>query len=364
MPRILAELFPWLVALHVLDGLAWVRGEQWLLVSSWGRRMRLREAGLRLAGLGPAAEAVSTGRTPIALTDAGVYRPPRGSRLDAAEAELVPWAALGRLEVEQATVRAGGRRLAVAPTPAVAHATARLVRELCPLAPAARRAHLARAAEDAADVQAVGAVRERHLALARPLRVLAAALFGLLFVALPLALFAPAPWRPRLDLVLAAVAVTYAATVAASVLTLRRCGRTAGAIAGTLAPLVLFPPAAIHALTLVGRDLYAPFHPLAVAAALLDRPAFAALARREYHRMAGARARATGTPLADWWTSEETIWRAVVAAVGLAPDDVLAPPPRADAAAATYCPACAAEYRDGFALCGDCGVPLEAFETG
>jgi hypothetical protein len=40
---------------------------------------------------------------------------------------------------------------------------------------------------------------------------------------------------------------------------------------------------------------------------------------------------------------------------------LLEPPPRPEPEAARFCPLCAAEYRDGFSTCTDCGVLLEAF---
>jgi hypothetical protein len=296
--HLLAELFPYLVALYVVDGLVWVRGDQWLLVSWSGRRFRRRTAGIHLAGILPTAEALLTRRQD----------------------------------------------------------------ELHPLEPSTPAKWIAATAEDAGDVGALRALRARHLSLAPWIRALACLLFALTFAALPLTLFGPPACRRALGAVLAAMSAAYGALMGLAATALRRCGQDRRAIAAALLPAVMFPPAAVHALTLVGRDLYARYDPLALAAVLLDRAAFASLARREYHTIAAGRARSAGTPLAEWWALRQATWHSLLESLAVPRDEVLAAPPHTDAAAAAYGPACWTGYRIGFAECGDCGFPLQAFE--
>jgi len=125
--------------------------------------------------------------------------------------------------------------------------------------------------------------------------------------------------------------------------------------------MAVFPPDAMHAVLLLGKDLYAEFHPLAVAAVFLDTADFEEAARRERHRLEVAREAAGDGALAAFWSVHLSVLDAVVSAAKADAARVRAAPARLSADSAGYCPLCFVEYRAGFPTCSDCDTALRAF---
>ena len=64
----------------------------------------------------------------------------------------------------------------------------------------------------------------------------------------------------------------------------------------------------------------------------------------------------------DWLLDRERLGlESLAAALGESPTSLFAAPPREDALATGFCPACRVEYRRAGGECSDCGAPLEAF---
>jgi hypothetical protein len=137
---------------------------------------------------------------------------------------------------------------------------------------------------------------------------------------------------------------------------LRRCGVPSSEVMAAVAPMLLFPPAAIHAWSHLSRDLYLDLEPLAVAAAILEGEALREVARRLVYR--GELLRGLGDEAALAVEAERAAWRKTLKAAGTSFERVLEAPVSTDASAALCCPLCVAEYRAGFTTCSDCGIPL------
>jgi hypothetical protein len=354
MGALLADLFPWLVAFYVLDGLVQPRRGHLLLVSGPGG-FRARGAGLHLLGLSPLEEVVAAFDLPFLAAGARVFLLDPGRRAEPAvieAADLAPHelAALAPLAREGRKVLAAGRGVALAPAAEWAEAVrvglAALARGAPPDAPARL------------DLDAARALRARARPFVLVLRALGALLSLALFVLWPLVaqgpLAASIPAGALLGAVVALV-VLVAATAAAMQLA---CG--AGVARSLSAGAALLAPwAAAHPLLHASRGLYARFDALTVAAALLPPERFRALAARELARARFSRAR-TPPELAPAWDARTGALEGLLAATGSSAAEALAPPRRLPDTAG-FCPLCRAQYRAGFERCGDCGVPVEGF---
>jgi hypothetical protein len=129
-----------------------------------------------------------------------------------------------------------------------------------------------------------------------------------------------------------------------------------------LAPAIFFPPAAAHVSSVVWRDAFREWPPLAVASVLMGGEDLGRLARRYRGRLEEARARDAGGPLEADAAARAAAFRAVMASGGI-DERALTLAPR-DAGSASFCPLCEAEYRIGFATCTDCGAALRPFAAG
>jgi hypothetical protein len=342
-----SELLPYLLAFYILDGLLAPRRGEWLFIGLLGR-FRAQRPGLTAAGLVPFAEVLAAWEPPLRWSREGVR---------IAEAQTsVSYEDLAGCSASERRVVCGGRTIHDTPSPAAARHLQSLLVEIARAAPEARAGRLRLGLAARMDLEAVRALRAR---LARPRRVLQilGTMLGLvLFAVLPASVYAP----ERLPLapvqILGAAALVYAAIVGVAWSSLRRAGLDRSAALAALSPILLFPPAAVHATGVVHRDLYTAFDPLAVAAALLPEAEFRERARRRLGAAALESEHEAEPP--ELRKAREQAWDALLAAAGTSARELLGPRASADASAAAYCPLCAAEYRTGFGQCADCRVPL------
>jgi hypothetical protein len=355
MHALLVELFPWLVALWVLDGLAQLGRGHLLFVRGAGGRFGVRRTGLHLVGLSPLDEAVAAHDLPFLASPTRVFLfdPRRRSEpalVGAADLEAVRRDGLAPVEREGRKVRAAGRVVAVAPT---AEWAGRLREDLAALAGEGGPV------PDRLDLAAARALRERQRTFLLPLRAAASLLFATAFVAWPAAAYAPgaAPLAPEAVLAVAGALVLVVAGLTFAMLA--ACGEPPARGAAAALHLVVFPVAALRPLVHGPRSLYRRFDALTVAAALLPPERFGALAARELRRARLSRD-ATALELAAAWDERGRGVLRLLAAAGIAEAEALAPPARV-AEAAAWCPLCGGQYRAGFERCADCGVAAEPF---
>jgi hypothetical protein len=360
--RVLAELFPYIVLFYLVDAIIWVRRHEWALISLWLGSFRLHKHGLHIGGISPTAEVISSYRLPLNVTSQGVYVPASGREevvtSAADDLHFTPFDAMSEVKAEDKVVRSGSVVLLKAASPAIARRTASLLEELRRVEPQERASCLRRRMHQAVDLDRLRSRREEHADGVSLLRVASTALAASVFVLLPVDLFSGSLPLPGL---LPGIAILYATVIITSAAVLRDSGTEARAVASAIAPLLVLPPAAMHAVMVVGREMYADFDPLAVAAELLPLSTFRDLARREYHDIRTAREKTTGTDLGEFWSLRASVWHRVLSKRGLRPEDVLGPPAKSDETSAAYCPRCCAEYQTPRGMCADCAVALEAF---
>jgi hypothetical protein len=354
MHALLADLFPWVVAFYLLDGLA-QPGRGHLLLVSGGRRFRALRAGLHLVGLSPLEEVVAVFDLPFLVAPGRVFlldprRRTEPAVIEAGELEGIPAAALAPVVREGRKVRVAGRLAVAAPGAPWAALLAARLRSGAPgeAGPGVR-----------ADLDAARALRARQRPFARALRVLSVATAAAVLVAWPAAAYSPLAASIPAGAVLGAVGALVALEAGVAFAMLRACGEPAGASAAAALHLLL-PWAGAHAVVHVSRSLYRRLDALAVAAALLPPAAFHALAARELVR---ARFSRTATPaeLGPAWDARARDLSALLEATGSSAARALAPPARLPGTGA-WCPLCRAQYRAGFERCEDCGVEVERFQ--
>lgn len=356
MHALLVELFPWLVALWVLDGLAQLGRGHLLLVAGPAGRFRLRRAGIHLS-LSPLAEELAAHDLPFLAAGERValFDPARRAELAlVADADLraLPRAALAPVTREGRSVRAAGQVAVAAPTPEWAEVVRSRLEGLA-------RGGGAAPVDPREEVAAARALHARARVWRAALRVVAALLAAAVLVLWPAVAYAPGAVPLAPGTLLAAAGLLAVASAALTFAMLLACGERAGRSAAAGLHLLLVPVAALRPLAHGPRSLYRRFGAMAIAAALLPRTDFAALAARELRRARLSRA-ATDAALAPAWDARARELVALLEAVGVPEAEALAPPARA-AGAAGWCPLCEAQYRAGFDRCASCGVAAVPF---
>jgi hypothetical protein len=345
---LVAEILPVLVALYLVDSAMLVRTGQVLFVSGWGGVFEALGPGLRLPGLLPFAETVLGASLPLCASADGVLVPDRG-----AGERLVRFDSMRAAVADGGAVRLGGAELKVSPH-ALAPVVAAIVERLRTTPRQKRLARLRRELRRRVDPRTIGALRSRSGRWLRALRLTSVASFVAIFVLLPASLVPELPRRPSPLAALVVVLVLYAVTLTVAARLLLACGVRGRRLFAALLPLVLFPPAAAHAPSIVLRELYLGFEPAALARALLPAGALDRFERRAEPPV--WRAGASG----HW--DVETLVQDLVGRSGRLAEHRPAPS-RTDPSAQAFCPRCLAEYRAGFDRCSDCDVELVRFDA-
>ena len=349
MHELVQDVLPFLVAFFVADSLAFARAHEWLLVSAGGA-FRLLTGGLQLVGLSPFSQAVGAFDPPVRLTPAGLVLTATG--------DVLPYETASVVRAEDRVLWIGSATLKL-PSASAARRLASLVEQMRDEAPARRRSRLEAQLAEATDVAALRELREREQPHRRALQWLGLGQGLAIFVLLPAAVATRLGGMLHPASLLVVIALLHVAILVIAGRALHARG-DGSPVAGALLPIALFPPAGAHAPFLVFRDGYARFDPLVVAGLLLPAAEFRSLARGQLHRLRHAAGQETGDDRAWAAAREKALARALVA-LGTSLEAVMAPPERADASGASYCPSCGSEYRAGFTTCSECGVPLEAF---
>lgn len=369
---VLRDLFPVLAVLYLLEGLAWVGARSFLFVRwPWGWRVA-EGRGIRPAGFLPFDFSVTAaGPVVIATADSLLLPDPEARAGNLYDPER--WVRLGydqaSAEIEEGTVRLGGRHKVRFPSRAHAEVFAELLAEIRPLSPEARGKRLAKQRARAFDFQAaekrLDALRERT----EFLRILGWGLFVLLLLLLPAVLYL----HPRPDLLLvpllAGILLLYGAVLVATARAGRNLHRD-GALRRrpSLLPIVFSPVAATRAVAVLAKDLFPGFDPLLLAALLLKKGSFLERARAELHGAGVAAGRGDESWRRHWEERRKAVVR-LLDRFEISEAEALAPPVRQDASAEAWCPVCGTEYRSTSGStngstggdCDDCGLPLVAF---
>jgi len=369
MTEFLAEFLPFLAAFYVAAGVVVVRPFQRVLTAALGRAFDLRGPGLTFIGLAPWREVVSVQAFPLAVAEGAVYRldPARSveptilepTDLEAVELEGLPPAKAGTWRFRP-HVMAGDQPVVGAATPAMA---ARFAAQLAAVQKAEPKERVEKAKEllqESSDVEALRAVRASVRWHALALRVLCPLLMVVLFGVLPAIVYLPGLVPLKLERALRLWVVLHGWVVLVTGMMLVRGKVRADEIAGLLAQMALFPPAAVRALGTATRAIYARFEPAAAAAALLGERALLVCARRELRRLEFTADRTASIGLSAFWQARRKIWDRALREAKTSSKEALAPPDRIAGDATRYCPICSSEYRAG-ETCSDCRVPLAAF---
>jgi hypothetical protein len=193
--------------------------------------------------------------------------------------------------------------------------------------------------------------------------VLSAALFGLLFVALPSAILLELVSYPILGSLFACLLLIQLGIFVGGALLMREMKpHGIKTPPGTLTTLLLFPPAALHASSTLTKDLLASFDHLAIAGSLFPRERFARLVRAELYGIEHALSSSDDAEWKDAWERRRGTLRGLLEQVGLSEAEVMKAVPRRDHLAASRCPFCEDEYLAGVETCVDCGMPLVRFQ--
>jgi hypothetical protein len=358
------------VGIYLLDCFLLVPEDAIVLAEWRAGRWTVATSGIALGAVrkrAVIAGMLSPGGTNVVLPPWSLALSPKGIAWRDSEGSLqwLPYENLDSVRSDDATVRlTSDASISVHSRARARHLVSVLVR-LRDAHHSACAALLERELSRALDERVVREAWTTYRAATTPLRAVSIILFLHLFVAWPLVV-----WWLGLDLLwpylFMELVLLLAVTVWQFVRLHRRLFAEAPLDVAAIASLALSPPAAVRAPTVLARDLFGSFHPLAVVGALGSPEHFALLASRLVRDLAyreeNSGSNAHALAVASWFASRQ------VAAVNALASRVLGGKPLPDApeqerhGSTAYCPRCWTQFGSAELACEGCGgLALKSF---
>jgi hypothetical protein len=365
-----AILFTVVAGIYLLDCFLLVPEDAIVLAEGYARRWAAAPFGIALGGVrkrAAIAGVLSPGATNVVLPPCSLAMSPQGIAWQDSEGGLqwLSYESLDSMRSDDATLHlTSDAAIPVHSRARARHLVAVLV-QLRDAHPSVRAALLERELDRALDERAVRDAWTKHRAATTPLRAVSIILFLHLFVGWPLAV----AWlglNPLWPYLLVELVVLLAVTVWQFVRVHRRLFPEASLDVAELVSLALSPPAAVRAPTVLGRDLFGSFHPLAVVGALGSPEHFAQLASRlvrdlAYRAETGA-SNAHALAVASWFASRQVLAVNALASRVLAGEPLPDAPAQEHDGSTAYCPRCWTQFGSAEHACESCGgLALKSF---
>jgi len=366
MKYLLEVLFPCIVILYLIDCIAYVKKDHFLLVANFGKRFKVKRPGIRLIGILPIAKAIVLNNIKIYFTKIEICILEDDSLSDNLISEIKNYSSLEYKDITEVStdgkdVNINGKKRIKTQSPIIAGQLSKLIESLKISDSSERGKKIEGFLEKTMNLEEIRLINTNHQKIFFGLEMLCILLFVFCFIELPILLYSNLFFFFNIYILLSYIAILYVLVIILSIFAERRIyqNRRKGSFA--LLSLILSPVSAIRAVSSFTRDIFAEFDYLAVAAELLPQNSFKVLIGAELARISNLRDLAHNSDLEEYWRIKEECLHNLLAKVGVPLEEILAAPQKRDVSAKTYCPVCNAEYRCGFNRCGDCGVPLKAY---
>ena len=365
-----AILFLVVVGIYLLDCFLLAPEDAIVLVEGYAGRWTVATSGIALGALRKRAVfagVLSPGGTNVVLPPWWLAMSPQGIAWRDGEGGLqwLPYESLDSVRSDDATVHLTSTAAITVHSRARARHLLTVLVQVRDAHQSARATLLERELGRALDESAVRDAWAKHRAATTPLRAVSIILCLHLFVAWPVVV----AWLGLNTLwpyLLVELVVLLAVTVWQFVRVHRRLFTETPLDVAELVSLALSPPAAVRATTVLARDLFGSFHPLAVVGALGSPERFSLLASRLVrdlaYRVENGASDSHALAVASWFASRHA------AAVSALASRVLGGQPLPDApnqerhGSHAYCPRCWTQFGSAEHACEGCGgLALKSF---
>jgi hypothetical protein len=380
------ELFLWLVGLfYLFECLYWVRPGCVVFLSHLGERHHLHsihnralirndQGGFLTGNLLPLGTSAQCQYWPVSLSPEGAFswvaqaitlegRPEQRARFHRYDD-------MQTVAQDESRILINGKRFVTCCSPELAGELAHLIEKLAALPADRREAVIETALAEATNTEAIAGRFRSARRTTLFLCLLCSALFGYLFVFVPIAVLQDLSWSflRYIGVWFFLVALTALEFTRAWRLILPREG---GSLFKQVLLMLVWPANAMHARNLLFRSLLSAYHPLAVARVLCRDATFTDFAR---HVLLDLRYPMPPVcPVDDPAAAQTERWfreklsaelTAVVQKAGLDVEALCRPPAPEAAECRTCCPRCRGQYVLAAGTCWTCNLPLQPCATG
>lgn len=367
MHALFLELFPYLILLYLLDGVALIHVGQRFFLSHGGGRFHPSGWAPLIFNPFPLGQSITTYDLGVIPTETGIYTFTPGSdqsgeRYQAADFHFIAYTAIDTVALDGAKLLVNQATVCITALPRQAQRLAALITTMKNVPVAQRTTALQQYRRETQDL---AALQQRHTAAETAmgwLRPWSLLYFVTFFGLLPITLYS-APWLTHLlPNVLLLLGLTYSICLLLTLYWHRQLQQTTWAAALMAQMGLIFSPvSAIRASDHLTRTLYSDYEVNTVAALLLPTPVLTQQLRYALHRASCAKTLLESVDWQEFWTMRQQMLERLGEQRGLTVAAIFAAPAQQDKSAAAYCPVCHNEYRRGFTFCRDCEIALQRF---
>ena len=367
MHHVLEVLFPYIILLYICDCITYVKTNQVLLTSWFGKKFDIKNPGFRLTGLLPTGQTILSHTPAYYCTPDGIYAVSdkagfnRGL-VQTEDLNFIKFDDLTLIEIEGKNIRLNRRLTINTPSSASARFHVETINKIKKSNHSKRKENIKVSLRDAFDLAAVKKIETSHLKSFSRLKFLSSHLFVMVFLVLPTVLYSNLYKYVNITALVMCIFIIYLLLLVITFVTVRkRYNFDKDHKIYTLLSIILSPVNAMHILGYLTKNLYFRFDFLALAAYFLPPNAFKELVRKEIllidrleHKM----------DRQDWLVVgqlKKELIHGLLDTCDLSMAEIFFPPEKKDQTAISYCPYCLTEYQDGRHNCIDCEMELKQF---
>lgn len=354
--------------MYISDCVAYLKPNQVLLTSWFGRTFRLNRSGFRLAGVLPCSQAILSQDLPFHCTPHGVYVVSDQSAVkhgiaDANDFIFISLQELALVEVKGKNIHLNRSHTLKTLSSASAQYQAAFLKELKNARLSDRQEKIKKWLKDSVDLQKIKKIQQAHSRAFTAIGFLSSNLFLVVFFVLPVVLYTNLADHANLMALAMCILLLYFLLLVATFLTVGGSSQSdKDAKIHTVLSIVLSPVNALHVLGYLTKNLYSRFNYLALAAYFVPREDFRHLVRQEIITIDHVQQLIGRQDWQDSWIIKKEILDGLLDACMISPAEILSQPERRDQSAVSYCPYCLAEYQKPRDNCLDCNVTLRRFK--
>lgn len=362
MIYILQVFFPYLLLFYVIDCFCIVKKYHLAFSSRFGAQLRIKKPGLRFIGFYPACQLFFTANFPIFASGKGIYVWSKDTfnELDLYEEknfDFIPFDSMEKIDCI-------GEKIKFNKNKSIDLGSSRLAKSV-----KTKIQNLQRCRDESGMVEQKGGpgslnhfdeIRSQNAFFFGLIEVLSGMLFVLLFIILPITLYAEIPLE--INFLVIEILLIYVITTCATLYTHKIICKDSTEGLLLFLHLCFAPVSSIHAVQMITKYTVFNVEWISLAAQALSPKEFKKVVSKESKRIYFSKLKCTNEDLLSFLSHKETLYRPHLEKLGLAQEDHFLPPPKRDIAAYSYCPLCETEFKNGVHECSECSVDLVVYD--
>jgi len=368
MIEVIADLFPYIVLLYLIDCIKYIHQYHLIFVSYTGIKYGLKKSGFHVTDLLPIGNTIISHNYPIVLTCKGLYTLEleiKNYELDLYREEdfiFISYQDIDVVQTDGKAVKINGKNYFKLPSPISALKISELIKELQELSPIKRLEKIRSFLSEESDLEKIINVRQSLNSKILYLKVLCSFLFINVFILVPAVLYTNFYLYFNVFFIISSMGAAYVLIFFMTYFVHRKMLFDEKAQrAYILLTLVFYPIAAIHVLSYFIKDIFVRFNFLAIAASTLPSREFIILARKELYKIEHSKCRINNDDWIEYWNLKKNHLICLIQEKGYSLKDFLSAPQKQDDMAVGYCPYCFGEFIKELKTCPDCGIPINKF---